>query len=232
VMAPSDARIEYHFRATARLCLNGLPNQHSAVDRSRESDGRPGVAAPGFGFDIDCHTAAGRRGAQLTSISVALRLFHEEKTLCGTISADTGEIPGSMLGDGAYLPGGLALQHREAALCFLSSGHDRAAVVFARRQADVCICLDETLVSRIPMAVLAQLVTLGECRFRRTFKRSFGFLPRGFRIGLRIVACPEGTATREPAAREIVVTAAFVATGSVMARLSPAVDHGQVSGAD
>src|SRR5437879_3371083 len=40
VMAPSDARIEYHFRAAARLCLSGPTDERSAADRGRESEGR------------------------------------------------------------------------------------------------------------------------------------------------------------------------------------------------
>ena len=65
------------------------------------------------------------------------------------------------------------------------------------------------------MAALAQLVRLSRYYFCRSFKRSFGFLPRGYRIGLRIEARPEGTRAGQASAEGYRRDIDFVATGGV-----------------
>ena len=96
----------------------------------------------------------------------------------------------------SHLPPGVVLLHRGAALSSEASDIDSTAVLSAdgRRQGSVGVQLDESALGRIPMAALAQLVRLSRYYFCRSFKRSFGFLPRGYRIGLRIEARPEGSA--------------------------------------
>jgi AraC-like DNA-binding protein len=217
LMAPSHDRIEFSFRASARLRLSGGAGARLAADHGQKGSGQPGAVAPRFVLDVDADTTAGRFGTRLTHFSVALRLSHEDKTLWGAASTDTGAIAGSVSAHGAYLSRGVTLLHRGSELCLETGGPDSTAVAFfdARRQADVCVYLDESLVGQIPMAALTQLVRLSECHFCRTFKRSFGFLPRGFRIGLRIVARPEWAAVRELSASDFALTVDFVATGAV-----------------
>ncbi len=217
VMAPSHDRIEFNFRASARLRLSGGPGARLAMDHGQKGSGQPGAVAPRFVLDVDADSTVGRFGTRLTRFSVALRLCLEDKTLWGAISTDMGAITGSAPTHGAHPSRGVTPLHRGSALCLETGGPDLAAIAFfdARRQADVCVYLDESLVGQIPMAALAQLVRLSQCYFGQTFKRSFGFLPQGFRIGLRIVARPEWAAVRELSVRDFALTVDFVATGAV-----------------
>ena len=110
------------------------------------------------------------------------------------------------------------LLHRGAALSSEASDIDSTAVLSAdgRRQGSIGVQLDESALGRIPMAALAQLVRLSRYYFCRSFKRSFGFLPRGYRIGLRIEARPEGT-PGQASTKDLAVMIDFVATGSFTA---------------
>jgi AraC-like DNA-binding protein len=226
LMAPSHDRIEFNFRASAGLRLSGGAGARLAADHGQKGSGQPGAVAPRFVLDVDADTTFGRFGTRLTRFSVALRLSHENKTLWGAASTDMGAIAGSVSAHGAHLSRGVTLLHRGSELRFETGGPDSTAVTFfdVRRQANVCVYLDESLVGQIPMAALAQLVRLSECHFCRTFKRSFGFLPRGFRIGLRIVARPEWAAVRGLSVGDFALTVDFVATGAVPAAFPQARD--------
>jgi AraC-like DNA-binding protein len=217
VMSPSHDRIEFNFRASARLRLGGGPGSRLAADHGQKGSGQPGAVAPRFVLDVDADMRAGRFGTRLTRFSVAVRLSHRDKTLLGAASTDMGAIAGSVPAHGAHLLQGVTLLHRGSALCFETGSPDSMPVALfdVRRQANVCVYLDESLVGQIPMAALARLVRLSECYFCRTFKRSFGFLPRGFRIGLRIMARPESVAVREHSVSDFALTVDFVATGAV-----------------
>ena len=206
-------RIEYHFHASTRLCLNVRLSEDSVAENGRDSDERPGRTASGFVLDAVSDTASGRFGARLTGVSVALQLFNEDKTLWGTIS--TGSAPAYRAG----LPHGMSLLHQDAALCFETGASDAKVTVpvDVRCQANVSMYLDESLIGQIPMATLAQLARLSECYFRRIFKRSFGFFPRGFRVSLRIVTGPEVPSTRGRSERKTAMNVEFFASGEVAA---------------
>src|SRR5258708_21389084 len=94
----------------------------------------------------------------------------------------------------SQLPPSVVLLHRGAALTSEASDIDSTAVLSAdgRRQGSIGVQLGESALGRVPMAALAQLVRLSRYYFCRSFKRSFGFLPRGYRLGLRIAARPGG----------------------------------------
>src|SRR5258706_5313611 len=107
--AASRDRIECNFHASVRLCLNVQPDGHVAAENGRESGERPGRTAPGFVLDIDSDTAAGRFGARIIGVSVALRLFDEDVTLWGAVSPGIGAITGSAPAYRARLPRGMSL---------------------------------------------------------------------------------------------------------------------------
>ena len=120
---------------------------------------------------------------------------------------------------------------RPASCCCIAEPHSSEAsdiertVLSAdgRRQGSIGVQLDESALGRVPMAALAQLVRLSRYYFCRSFKRSFGFLPRGYRIGLRIEARPEGT-PGQASTKDLAVMIDFVATGSFMAAFVPPAD--------
>jgi hypothetical protein len=56
-------------------------------------------------------------------------------------------------------------------------------------------------------------VRLIRCYFCRSFKRSFGFFPRGYRIGLRIGVRPNRAPAQEASAMDIAVTVELGAMG-------------------
>ena len=77
----------------------------------------------------------------------------------------------------------------------------------------VDVVLDGALLEQLPMAVLTRLVRLGRFHFSRTFKRSFGILPQGFRICLR--AKNPGSSASPESRSGLVVPVELVVTGMI-----------------
>ncbi len=188
---PADQpRTEYRVRATARLSI-----------------------------DTGTNKVSGALGMQLKDVSVVLRLDHQDKTFWGVVSRAADPAKVSFQTDDGHLPPSTVLLHRGAAVSSEACDIDSTAVLAAdgRRQGSIGVQLDESALGRIPMAALAQLVRLSRYYFCRSFKKSFGFLPRGYRIGLRIEARPEWASPGQSSARHIAVTVDFVATGAIAA---------------
>jgi len=185
----SRTRTEYRVRASARLS-----------------------------FGAGSTKAPGALGMRVNDLSVVLRLHHDDKTFWGVVSGASDLAAVSLAMEKSHVPPGVVLLHRGAALSSEASDIDSTAVLSAdgRRQGSVGVQLDESALGRIPMAALAQLVRLSRYYFCRSFRRSFGFLPRGYRIGLRIEARPEGR-PGQASTKDLAVTIDFVATGSFMA---------------
>ena len=194
--ATSQALTEYRVRASARLSL-----------------------------DAGATKTPGALGMRVNDLSVVLRLHQDDKTFWGVVSgaADLAKVSFTM--EKSPLPSSVVLLYRGAALSSEASDIDSTAVLSAdgRRQGSIGVQLDESALGRIPMAALAQLVRLSRYSFCRSFKRSFGFLPRGYRIGLRIEARPEGT-PGQASARDLAVTIDFVATGTFMTAFAQPAD--------
>jgi AraC-like DNA-binding protein len=193
----SRTRTEYRVRASARLTL-----------------------------DAGSKKASGALGMRVNDLSVVLRLHHDDKTFWGVVSGASDLEAVSFAMERPHLPPSVVLLHRGAALSSEASDIDSTAVLSAdgRRQGSVGVQLDESAMGRIPMTALAQLVRLSRYYFCRSFKRSFGFLPRGYRIGLRIEAHPERT-PGQAWAKDMAVTIDFVATGAFTAAFAqPAAD--------
>jgi AraC-like DNA-binding protein len=192
----SEARTEYRVRASARLTL-----------------------------DAGSKKASGALGMRVNDLSVVLRLHHDDKTFWGVVSgaSDLGAVSFAM--ENSHLAPSVVLLHRGAALSSEASDIDSTAVLSAdgRRQGSVGVQMDESALGRIPMAALAQLVRLSRYYFCRSFKRSFGFLPRGYRIGLRIEARPERT-PGQASAKDMAVAIDFVATGAFTAAIAQPAD--------
>jgi AraC-like DNA-binding protein len=194
--ASSQTRTEYRVRASARLSL-----------------------------DAGSKKAPGALGMRVNDLSVVVRLNHDDKTFWGVVSGAADLAAVSFAMEKSPLPPSVVLLHRGAALSSEASDVDSTAVLSAdgRRQGSVGVQLGESALGRIPMAALAQLVRLSRYSFCRSFKRSFGFLPRGYRIGLRIEARPEGT-PGQASARDLAVTIDFVATGTFMTAFAQPAD--------
>ncbi|MFI5016764.1 MAG: hypothetical protein ACHQHK_02345 [Dongiales bacterium] len=79
-------------------------------------------------------------------------------------------------------------------------------------QGSVDVVLDGVLLEQLPMTVLTRLVRLGRFHFCRTFKRSFGNLPCGYRICLR-AKNPEVSASLPDSGSGMVVPVELVVTG-------------------
>jgi AraC-like DNA-binding protein len=186
-------RTEYRVRATARLSLDGGPTK-----------------------------VTGALGMRLKDLSVVLRLDHDDRTFWGVVSGTADPATVSFETENADLPPGIVLLHRGAALSSEACDIDSTAVLAAdgRRQGSIGVQIGESALGRVPMAALAQLVRLSRYYFCRSFRRSFGFLPRGYRIGLRIEARPEGTRAGQSSAGDIAVTVDFVATGAFPAAVA------------
>ena len=181
---------EYRVRASARLSLDAGPNKIS-----------------------------GALGMHLKDVSIVLRLNHDEKTFWGVVAGAADPAAVSFETETPRVAPSVVLLHRGAALSSEACDIDSTAVLAAdgRRQGSIGVQLDESALGRIPMAALAQLVRLSRYYFCRSFKRSFGFLPRGYRIGLRIEARPEGMGAATAKTRDIAVMVDFVATGTLSA---------------
>jgi len=181
---------EYRVRASARLSLDAGPNKMS-----------------------------GALGMHLKDVSIVLRLNHAEKTFWGVVAGAADPAAVSFETETPPVPASVVLLHRGAALSSEACDIDSTAVLAAdgRRQGSIGVQLDESALGRIPMTALAQLVRLSRYYFCRSFKRSFGFLPRGYRIGLRIEARPEGARATTAKTRDIAVVVDFVATGALPA---------------
>jgi AraC-like DNA-binding protein len=199
--APQE-RTEYRVRASARLSL-----------------------------DAGSTKASGALGMSVNDLCVVLRLHHDDKTFWGIVSGTADPAAVSFAMEESHLPPSVVLLHRGAALSSEASDIDSTAVLSAdgRRQGSIGVQLDESALGRIPMAALAQLVRLSRYYFCRSFKRSFGFLPRGYRIGLRIEARPEGTPAGQASTKNIAVTIDFVATGAFTAVFAQPADARAVS---
>jgi AraC-like DNA-binding protein len=192
----SQARTEYRVRASARLSLDAGPTK-----------------------------APSALGMRVNDLSVVLRLHSDDKTFWGVVSGAADLEAVSFAMEKSQLPPSVVLLHRGAALSSEASDIDSTAVLSAdgRRQGSIGVQLDESALGRVPMAALAQLVRLSRYYFCRSFKRSFGFLPRGYRIGLRIEARPEGT-PGQASTKDLAVMIDFVATGSFMVAFVPPAD--------
>jgi AraC-like DNA-binding protein len=189
-------RTEYRVRASARLSL-----------------------------DAGSTKAPGAFGMRVNDLSVVLRLHHDDKTFWGVVSGAADLAAVSFAMEKSPLPPSVVLLHRGAAVSSEASDIDSTAVLSAdgRRQGSIGVQLDESALGRIPMAALAQLVRLSRYYFCRSFKRSFGFLPRGYRIGLRIEARPEGT-SGQASTKDLAVMIDFVATGAFTAAFAQPAD--------
>jgi len=192
----SRTRTEYRVRASARLSL-----------------------------DAGSTKAPGALGMRVNDLSVVLRLHHDDKTFWGVVSGAADLAAVSFAMEKSPLPPSVVLLHRGAAVSSEASDIDSTAVLSAddRRQGSIGVQLDESALGRIPMAALAQLVRLSRYYFCRSFKRSFGFLPRGYRIGLRIEARSEGT-PGQASTKDLAVMIDFVATGAFTAAFAQPAD--------
>lgn len=185
-------RIEYHFHASAQVHL----------DESREP------TSP---------EAPGGRGLRLSELSMALRLFDGDRRLLGSLGTGREEV--------AY-PAPVPQRHRPplaarllrggALLCFDRGGRrlEVAGGLVPNQGASIDVVLDGALLEHLPMTVLTRLVRLGRFHFSRTFKRSFGILPRGYRICLR-AKNPDVAAAVPDCGSGLVVPVEFVVTGMI-----------------
>jgi hypothetical protein len=145
---------------------------------------------------------------------VALRLFDGDRRLLGSLSTGREEV--------AY-PTPVTQRHRPplaarllrggALLCFDRGGRRLELVTgLVPSQGSVDVVLDGVLLEQLPMTVLTRLVRLGRFHFSRTFKRSFGILPCGYRICLR-AKNPDVSASLPDSGPGLVVPVELVVTG-------------------
>jgi hypothetical protein len=154
----------------------------------------------------------GRVKARLSDLTVALRLFDGDRRLLGSLATGREEVP---------YPAPVSQRHRPplaarllrggALLCFDRGGRRLELASGLAPSQGTSVVLDGALLEQLPMAVLTRLVRLGRFHFSRTFKRSFGILPRGFRICLRtknpgFSACPPESQSDVVVPVELVVT--------------------------
>ena len=200
-------RIEYHFHASAQVHLDD-----SASDRSLPAavQGSPDVRqdSPGTGA---------RARARLSELTVALRLFDGDRRLLGSLSTGPEQIADPAPVPQRHRPPLAArLLRGGALLCFDRGGRrlELAGGLGSSQGASVDVVLDGALLEHLPMTVLTRLVRLGRFHFSRTFKRSFGILPRGYRICLR-AKNPEAAAAVPGSGSSLVVPVEFVVTGMI-----------------
>jgi hypothetical protein len=199
-------RIEYHFHASAQVHLDD-PASDSSLPEAAQVSTNLREGSPGTG---------GRARARLSELTVALRLFDGDRRLLGSLSTGPEEV--------AY-PAPLTQRHRPplaarllrggALLCFDRGGRRLELVSgLVPSQGSVDVVLDGALLEQLPMTVLTRLVRLGRFHFSRTFKRSFGILPRGYRICLR-AKNPDFSASRPDSRSGLVVPVELVVTGMI-----------------
>jgi hypothetical protein len=200
-------RIEYHFHASAQVHLDDPASVASL----------PEAAQGHRGFREDLAATGERVRARLSELSVALRLFDGDRRLLGSLATGREEV--------AY-PAPVSQRHRPplaarlkrggALLCFDKGGRrlELASGLAPSQGTRVDVVLDGALLEHLPMTVLTRLVRLGRFHFSRTFKRSFGVLPRGFRICLR--AKNSGFSASSPESPSgVVVPVELVVTGMI-----------------
>ena len=147
---------------------------------------------------------------------MALRLFDGDRRLLGSLSTGPEPI--------AY-PAPVTQRHRPplaarllrggALLCFDRGGRRLELVGgLVPDQRSVDVVLDGVLLEQLPMTVLTRLVRLGRFHFSRTFKRSFGILPRGYRICLRAKNA-DAAASLPDSRSDLVVPVELVVTGMI-----------------
>ena len=184
-------RIEYHFHASAQVHLDDPASERSLPE-----------------------AAQGRVRARLSDLTVALRLFDGDRRLLGSLSTGREEV---------VYPTPVTQRHRPplaarllrggALLCFDRGGRRLELVTgLVPSQGSVDVVLDGVLLEQLPMTVLTRLVRLGRFHFCRTFKRSFGILPCGYRICLR-AKNPDVAASLPDSGSGLVVPVELVVTG-------------------
>jgi hypothetical protein len=189
-------RVEYHFHASAQVHLDAA-TQCSAS------------------FPEDPAGTLGRVKARLSDLTMALRLFDGDRRLLGSLATGREEI--------AY-PAPVSQRHRPplaarilpggALLCFDRGGRRLELASGFAHGTSVDVVLDGALLEHLPMTVLTRLVRLGRFHFSRTFRQSFGLLPRGFRICLR--AKSAGLSASPPESQSgAVVPVELIVTGMI-----------------
>jgi hypothetical protein len=190
-------RVEYHFHASVQVHLDVAPQGSASF---REDPAR-----------------TGRVKARLSDLTVALRLFDGDRLLLGSLATGREEVGYPVPVPQRHRPPLAArLLRGGALLCFDRGGRrlELASGLAPAVGAKVDVVLDGALLEHLPMTLLTRLVRLGRFHFSRTFKRSFGILPRGFRICLR--AKNPGFATSPPESQSgVIVPVELVVTGVI-----------------
>jgi hypothetical protein len=196
-------RIEYHFHASAQVHLDDPASEASL----------PEAAQTRAGF-WEASPETGRVRARLSDLTVALRLFDGDRRLLGSLATGREEvIYPAPVSQRHRPPLAARLLHGGALLCFDRGGRrlELASGLAPSQGTSVDVVLDGALLEQLPMTLLTRLVRLGRFHFSRTFKRSFGILPQGFRICLR-AKNPGSSASPESG---LVVPVELVVTGMI-----------------
>jgi len=155
--------------------------------------------------------------ARLSDLTVALRLFDGDRRLLGSLATGREEVAYPAPVPQRHRPPLAArLLHGGALLCFDRGGRrlELASGLAPNRGSSVDVVLDGALLEQLPMTVLTRLVRLGRFHFSRTFKRSLGIRPRGFRICLR-TKNPGVSASPAESQSDVVVPVELVVTGVI-----------------
>ena len=156
-------RVEYHFHASAQVHLD------AANPRQREFPGGSGRdPRPRQSPVVGSHHGAAAFRWRPAAARAAWRPVGRRLPIRAPVSQRHRPPLAARI-----LPGG-------ALLCFDRGGRRlELASGFAHGGTSVDVVLDGALLEHLPMTVLTRLVRLGRFHFSRTFRQSFGLLPRG-----------------------------------------------------
>jgi hypothetical protein len=199
-------RIEYHFHASAQVHLDDPASDRNLAEAAQGSTGAP----------QDSPEIGGRARARLSELSVALRLFDSDRRLLGSLSTGREKVAYPTPVTQPHRPPLAARLLRGGALLCFDRGGRRLELVsgLVPSRGSVDVVLDGLLLEQLPMTVLTRLVRLGRFHFARTFKRSFGIPPRGYRICLR-AKNPDVCALLPDSRSGVVVPVELVVTGVI-----------------